>query len=141
MTQFTDNRGEHGIMVRTLTHTEHETMTQHKYNAEHGPQVDTISDGTQGNQSAFFEELKLYNLTDELAHGCDFFKVAEIEGIKYYLPNDETWGGIIAVSEEHELAIYTGFYEMDDMGYPGSDYRQIVKDGVMGCAFTFESWD
>lgn len=115
-------------------------MSQFKFNEESGPQTDTISDGTESNQSVLFQELKLYNLTDDLNNTTDFFLVDEINGIKYYHPNDETWGAIIAVSYEHELAIYTGFYEMDDMANTESGYTQTVKNGVIGCEFIFETY-
>lgn len=43
-------------------------------------------------------------------------------------------------NERAGLALYTGFYEMDDMSYPGSDYRIVNHCGVLGCAFTFERY-
>ena len=116
-------------------------MNDFKY-SEHGPQTDTVTQGSEPNQAALYQELKLYNLTDELEDGCDFFKLAEIDGIQYYHPNDETWGGIIAISEADQLAINTTFYEMDDMARPApyDDYKQVVSNGVMGCKFQFESF-
>ena len=102
--------------------------------------ADTI-DGDASTQAALYEELKQYNLTDECVSGCDFFKVDSIDGIDFYHPNDETWGAIVAVSHEHKLALYTCFYEMDDMASPApyDDYKMVVVDGLMGCKFSFEA--
>ena len=86
-------------------------------------------------QANLYVELQNYNLTEKLERGTDYFLVGDIKGVKYYSPNDEGWGAIIAVSEEHKLAIDTGFYEMDDMEYPDSDYAQVVHNGQLMCGF------
>lgn len=111
-----------------------------KLNQEFGPQTDTVNDEKGERQALFFAELQQYQLTDELAGNCDFFKVAEIDGILYYLPNDETWGGVIAIDNAAKLAIDTSFYEMDDMEYPDSDYKIVNHKGKLGCKFTFEKF-
>lgn len=108
-----------------------------RYNEEQGPDqacADTI-DGDASHQAALYQELKLYTLTDELERGTDYFKVLTLDGIDYYLPNDEDWGGVVAISHTDELALYTGFYETDDFEHPGSDYAMVVVDGKMGCRF------
>ena len=86
-------------------------------------------------QSEFYQELTQYNLTEKLERGTDYFLVATIEGIEYYSPNDEGWGGIIAVDHTNKVAVNTTFYEMDDMGYPGSDYAQVFTNGKLTCRF------
>lgn len=82
--------------------------------------------------------MKDYKLTNELFGYTDYFKVGDIGGVLYYAPNDETWGCVIAVSHEHKLARDTGFYEMDDMEYPDSDYAQVVHNGQLMCKFETE---
>jgi hypothetical protein len=66
---------------------------------------------------------------------CDYFKLDTIDTIEYYTPNDEDWGAIVAVSHEHELATNTGFYDMSDMETIGSEYAQVIDDGVIKCSF------
>lgn len=106
---------------------------------EHAPRNATL-DSTSADQDALYRELETYNLTPELVTGCDYFLIDTINGIEFYAPNDEEWGAIIAVSHRDGLANYTGFYEMDDMAAPDSDYMMQVHDGLMGCKFTFESY-
>lgn len=67
----------------------------------------------------------------------DWLLIAKIDGIDYYTPNDEDWGGILAISEEHKLAHQTDFYEMDDMESPApyDDYKQVIHDGRIMCKF------
>jgi len=86
-------------------------------------------------QSEFYLKMMDYSLTDECEMGCDYFKVAEIEDILYYAPNNEEWGAIVAVSHEHELAHDTGFYEMDDMAAEHGEYKQVVDNDEIKCEF------
>ena len=107
----------------------------------HAPTTNTIDHPE--NQSVLFEELKGYNLTPKLERMTDYFIVgynaALGDDITYYSPNDEDWGTIIAVSEKHQLAHDTGFFEFDDMEDADSDYVQVVVNGVMGCRFEMEN--
>jgi len=86
-------------------------------------------------QANLYAELQNYNLTETLERGTDYFLVGDINGVKYYSPNDEGWGAIIAVDHEHKLATSTGFYEMDDMEHPGSDYAMVAHNGQLMCTF------
>ena len=61
----------------------------------------------------------------------DYIKVGDIGGMEYYCPNDEDWGCVIALDHEHKLATDTGFFEMDDMEYPDSDYAIVYSDGQL----------
>jgi len=106
------------------------------YDDEYGPDeacaLTIGEDNSPATQAALYEELtSLYNLTDNLERGCDFFKVATVLDTEYYSPNDEEWGAIVAVSHEHKLALYTGFYEMDDMEDPRRGYSMVVKNGML----------
>lgn len=107
------------------------------YDEDYGPDAAcaaTIRDSSPITQSALYEELtSLYNLTDKLESGCDYFKVATVLDTEYYDANNETWGSIIAVSHEHKLALSTGFYEMDDMEDPRRGYSMVVKNGKLDC--------
>ena len=107
------------------------------YNEEFGPDqalADTIGNHGPAEQAALYEELTLlYKLTDKLERGCDYFKLTSINGVDYYDPNNEEWGAIVALSHEHKLALYTGFYEMDDMGNPDSGYAMVVHKGMLDC--------
>jgi hypothetical protein len=93
------------------------------------------------------EIMERYELADSIrdADGnivsADYYLVGDIDNIKYYTPNDETWGGIVAIDHANKLAHDTTFYEMDDMEYPGSDYAMVVVDGVMGCRFDLIPYD
>ena len=86
-------------------------------------------------QANLYVELKNYNLTTTLERGTDYFQVGNINGVKYFSPNDEEWGAIIAVDDVNKLAVDTGFFEMDDMEYPGSDYAMTAHNGQLMCAF------
>jgi len=65
----------------------------------------------------------------------DWLQIDSIGGVDYYTPNDEDWGSVLAVSEEHKIARKTGFYEMTDMESPNSDYAQVVSNGQIMCRF------
>ena len=79
-----------------------------------------------------------YTLTDDLVRGTDYFLVGNIDGIKYYTPNDEDWGSIIAVDNTNKLAIDTHFYEMDDMEHVDSDYKILCHNNLLMCKFESE---
>ena len=66
---------------------------------------------------------------------ADYYECGLIDGINYYTPNDEDWGGIIAVDHVNKKACYTGFYEMDDMEVPDSDYAIVLHEGALMCRF------
>jgi len=70
----------------------------------------------------------------------DWLLIDKIDGIDYYTPNDEEWGSILAISEEHKLAHKTDFFEMDDMACeaPYDDYKQVVHQGKIMCKFEAE---
>ena len=104
------------------------------YNEQYGPQTSTYE--STANQSVLFAELKEhYNLSDELTGGCDYFKIFTTDGVDYYTPNNEEWGSIIAVCEEHKVAVNTGFYEIDDIAQSHSDYKLLPVNGVLYSAF------
>lgn len=91
-------------------------------------------------QTELYTKMQGFKLTEGVKAGYDYFLLDTIKGIEYYTPNDETWGAIIAVSDEHKLAHYTGFYEMDDMAAKHGEYTYHVykhEDGdlMMACAF------
>ena len=86
-------------------------------------------------QANLYVELQNYNLTEKLERGTDYFLVGDINGVKYYSPNDESWGCIVAIDHDYKVAINTNFYEMDDMEWPDSDYAQVVHNGQLMCRF------
>ena len=88
-------------------------------------------------QSELYTNMMAYTLkpVTKPLQSADYYLIAEIEGVKFYTPNDEDWGAIIAISHEHKLAHYTSFYEMDDMSNIGGGYEMIVHDGQMKCKF------
>ena len=102
------------------------------------PDREVYKDDAIIKQADIYTEMQSLNLTDELEKETDYFLVDEIDGIKYYSPNDEDLGAIIAVSYEHQLAIYTGFYEMDDMEVEDSDYAIVFHGGTLCCRFEAE---
>jgi hypothetical protein len=61
----------------------------------------------------------------------DFYFTATIDGMDYYTPNDEGWGGIIVIDHAGKIATYTSFYEMDDMEYKDSDYKFVRFAGKL----------
>ena len=61
----------------------------------------------------------------------DYIWLQRIQGVDYYTPNNEDWGSIIAVDHTTKLAINTGFYEMDDMAAPNSDYNFTAFNGKL----------
>lgn len=121
-----------------------------KYDPEYGPDeaiAATIRDHGPAEQAALYEELKLYSFAPSVVDedgnivNADYYNVGSIDGIEYYTPNDETWGAIIAISHKDKLALWTSFYEMDDMEYPDSDYAMVVVGGKMGCRFQMIPYD
>lgn len=95
-------------------------------------EVITKPPGNLLSQSAMFNKLKAYTFqkTGE-TRSADWLQVDQIDGIEYYCPNDEDWGSIIAIHWEAQLACYTGFYEMDDMGNPASGYQFTLFCGQL----------
>jgi hypothetical protein len=100
-----------------------------KYEAYNGTRLTSQID--------LYTEMQGLNLTDELEQGTDYFLVSDIGGIQYYAPNDEELA-IVALSDKHKLAIYTGFYEMDDMEGEDSDYAIVFHGGILCCRFETE---
>lgn len=90
-------------------------------------------------QQQRYQKMMSFILTDTCEHGCDYFKIAEINNILYYTPNDETLSSIIAISHDHQLAAATGFYDMDDMECEDSEYAQIVHNDQLKCQFETET--
>ena len=82
-------------------------------------------------QQGLYGTMKTHCLTNDLAMGTDYFLVGTIENITYWSPNDEHWGSIIAIDDTNKLAIDTGFYEMDDMDYPDSEYSIVFNGGIL----------
>lgn len=64
-------------------------------------------------------------------YGWDYLIVETIDGIDYWLPNDESWFDIMAVDHTNKLAIGTGFPEMDDLSYPDSEYAFTECHGIL----------
>ena len=90
---------------------------------------------TLADQQSLYKLMKTYGLTNDLIMGTDYFLVGTIENITYWSPNDEDWGAIIAMDASNKLALNTHFYEMDDMGYPDSDYSIVFDDGILKSKF------
>lgn len=59
----------------------------------------------------------------EYTSNWDYLITSTLEGVEYWLPNDEDWFYILAVDHTHRLAAHTGFMEMDDFDYEDSEYR------------------
>lgn len=59
---------------------------------------------------------------------ADYYWVGQYSGVDYYTPNDEEWGSIIALDHEHQLAADTGFFEMDNIKVPNSDYQLVARE-------------
>ena len=59
----------------------------------------------------------------------DYDYHSTIEGIEYFIPNDER-EYIIAFHHESKQVMITDFYEMDDF-YEGSDYNCVVYQGKL----------
>jgi hypothetical protein len=96
---------------------------------------------TREAQRPLYNELLSYTFDSNTSVAADYYLVDRIGDIEFYTPNDETWGGIIAIDHLHELAHNTSFYEMDDMASPApyNDYAMVVVDGVMMCKYETES--
>ena len=67
----------------------------------------------------------------------DYLLLATLDGVEYWLPNDEDWFDIMAVDHTNKLAIATGFCEMYDFTYEESDYRFVMdpSDNQLKCKF------
>lgn len=116
------------------------------YLEELGPDFPGLTDADKGQQVVAYKNLTGYNLEDrngsrlntwvdpETNEVADYLCTFVREGIKYYVPNDESWG-IIAVDHEHKLAIDTGFNEMDDIEAEHGEYAQFYHDGKLTCGF------
>lgn len=67
----------------------------------------------------------------------DYLIMGTIEGIEYWLPNDETWSDVVAVDHTNRLAALTGFCEMGDFEYADSGYRYALdpSDKQIKCKF------
>jgi hypothetical protein len=89
---------------------------------------------------AYFDR---YKFDDTLERFTDYFKVATIQGIEYYSPNDEYLGCIVAIDRKAKLLISTEFFEMDDMEsgarFGLSEYRIVNVNGKLMCDFENKS--
>jgi hypothetical protein len=87
----------------------------------------------------FLSFLDRYKFEDTLGRFTDYFKVATIEDIEYYSPNDEGLGCIVAIDRKAKLLIATEFFEMDDMEtcphWGLSEYRIVNVNGKLMCDF------
>lgn len=71
----------------------------------------------------------------------DYLIMATLDGVEYWLPNDEEWFDVVAVDHTNRLAAFTGFCEMNDFEYEDSDYRYKLdpSDGKLKCKFEIKS--
>jgi hypothetical protein len=117
------------------------------YDSNNGPTMYTDLRANDA-QRLFYKELQQYSFAASTLNNegkvvsADYYLVLELDGIKYYTPNDERWGTIVAIDTAHELAVDTGFYETNDFEYPDSDYKIVVNwlnhselGPVLNCAF------
>ena len=101
-----------------------------------GPRHATVEHAQEA-QAVFYSELMaLYSMNDiGNERGSDYVLVLSQNNIHYYIPNDEGWGSIIAVSHGHRLAIVTGFYDTADMesdeDEAGTEYAYMFHDGCL----------
>lgn len=74
-------------------------------------------------------------------NGWDYLLMATLDGVEYWLPNDEEWFDVVAVDHTNKIAEFTGFCEMDDFEHENSDYRFTMDpaDGQLKCKFSFLS--
>jgi len=86
-------------------------------------------------QQLLYSEMANYVKGDACEPGCDYFLVLDHGDIKYYTPNDEDWGAIVAISEESHLAADTGFFDIDDMEDKESEYAYVVHNNKLMCRF------
>jgi len=89
---------------------------------ENGP---TLSETAHNSNFIHLEE---YTFSDECS-GHDYFLVGVVAGIKYYSPNDENWGTIIAIDFVNQLACDTDFFEMNDINGSPEDYALSAQNG------------
>ena len=124
----------------------HKVIVNSDYLEEIGPQWHGGTDATREEQLALFTELQGYSLQDrdttrdntwvdpETGVTADYLCYYTRADIKYYLPNDENWGDIIAVDVYHKLAIRTGFYDWDDIQAEHGEYSNwysILVDRII----------
>ena len=67
----------------------------------------------------------------------DYLLMSTLDGVEYWLPNDEDWFHVVAVDHKNHLAKETGFCEMDDFEHDNSDYRFVMdnSDKQLKCKF------
>jgi hypothetical protein len=109
-----------------------------KYTRENPPKYLSPMPAAADGMAIDYSDLVNYKFADDLEMGVDYFKMATINGIDYYSPNDEDWGDIIAIDHKNKVAVYTGFFEMDDMEAPGSGYAKMFHEGTLVCEFETE---
>jgi len=85
----------------------------------------------------FYQSDNVRPFWETLSDGEEYCFRGEINGIEYWLPNDETLT-IRVRHKESGLEKDTDFYEMDDFEYPDSDYAYVLKDGKLMCKFEAE---
>ena len=80
-------------------------------------------------------------IKEQKRRGWDYLIMATLDGVEYWLPNDEEWFDVIAVDHANEIAEFTGFCEMDDFEHENSDYRFVMDpaDGQLKCKFSILS--
>lgn len=78
-----------------------------------------------------------YSTMQDYIADRDYIHIDQYKDIDFYTPNDEDWGGIIAVDHKNELVMATSFFEMDDM-IPPSDYEIIYNNGELKFKFQTE---
>jgi hypothetical protein len=71
----------------------------------------------------------------KLNNGEEYFLSKIVEGVSYYVPNNEV-EPVRAVCGEIESD--TEFWETDDF-YVGSDYNYVVYEGDMRCKFEIDT--
>jgi hypothetical protein len=85
----------------------------------------------------FYESDKVSKLWHILGNGEDYMLDNVIEGIEYWIPNDETY--TIRVKHiETGLEKDTEFFEMDDFEHEDSDYAYVMHNGELMCRFEAE---
>ena len=86
----------------------------------------------------FYESDKVTLVWRTLGDGEEYMLVNTIEGIEYWMPNDETY--TIRVKHiETGLEKSTDFFEMDDFEHEDSDYAYVMHNGELMCRFEAEA--